>query len=222
MSGLYPWDEGYEAPSIDAAAIKSANTAKAGAIGQALRKERQEKILSGEIDPNDEEGMKAVTSKLGVALSKHTEENLSVGQKLKYQDFAVEYLRDMDPTLAWIRVGGKPKSAHVRGRQVLRTPYVQGLIQRVVDETEQENLVSGKQIIMALWREGNYFGEDGGAGSRVRALMGLARIKKMDVQVVEKTVKKTHVMQVPMAVDADAWGQAAAQSQAALKSDVRN
>lgn len=221
MSGLYPWDEGYKPPEIDVAALRSAQNSKAGQVGQQLKKERQEKILSGEVDPDDEEGMKAISSKLGIALSKHTEENLSVGQKLKYQDFAVEYLRDMDPTLAWLRVGGKPKSAHVRGRQVLRTPYVQSLIQRVIDETEQENLVSGKQIIMALWREANYMGEDGGAGSRVRALMGLARIKKMDVQVIEKSVKKTHVMHVPMAVDADTWGQAAAQSQAALKSDVR-
>lgn len=221
MTDLNPWDEGYVAPVFDAVAIKAAVGQKAGIAAQAAKKQRKEAILNGDIDVNDAEAMEAVASKLSKNLATRTEENLTHTEKLRYQDFAVEYLKDMDPTAAWIRAGGKIKSAHVRGRQVLRTPYCQKLIAMVVDQLEIDNLVTGKQIVMGLWREANYYGEDGGAGSRVRALMGLARIKKMDVQVVEQKVVTHNVMHVPMVTSADAWAAAAAESQTALKQDVR-
>jgi len=221
MSELNPWDEGYEAPVFDAKALRSAVGRTAGLAAQKAKREKTQAILDGTLDVSDEKAMAAVASKLSKRLETRTEENLSDTEKLRYQEFAVEYMKDMDPTLAWIRAGGKIKSAHVRGRQVLRTPYVQQLIQRVVDGLEQENLVTGKQIIMGLWREANYFGDDGGAGSRVRALMGLARIKKMDVQVVEQKTVQHNVMVVPLGSSADDWAKAAQESQGALKADVR-
>lgn len=222
MADLNPWDEGYVAPEFDVVALKAAVGRRAGLAAHETKLARTQAILDGSIDVNDEEAMSAVASKLSKQIATRTEENLSPTEKLRYQDFAVEYLKDMNPMLAWIRAGGKKKSAHVRGAQVLRTPYCQQLIQRVIDACEQENLVSGKQIIMGLWREANYFGDDGGAGSRVRALMGLARIKKMDVQVVEQKTVQHNVMVVPMGSNADDWAQAAQASQTALKNDVRN
>lgn len=222
MAELNPWDEGYVAPVFDVKELKAAVGRRAGLAAQNAKREKTQAILNGDLDVSDEKAMEAVASKLSKQIATRTEENLSDTEKLRYQDFAVEYMKDMDPTLAWIRAGGKIKSAHVRGRQVLRTPYVQQLIQRVVDACEQENLVTGKQIIMGLWREANHFGDDGGAGSRVRALMGLARIKKMDVQVVEQKTVQHNVMVVPMGSTADDWAKAAAESQGALKAEVRN
>ena len=222
MADLNPWDEGYVAPVFDVKELKAAVARKAGLTGQQRKREKNQAIIDGTLDVSDERAMDAVASNLSKTLATKTEENLSDTEKLRYQEFAVQYMKDMDPTMAWIRAGGKPKSAHVRGRQVLRTPYVQQLIQRVVDGLEQENLVTGKQIIMGLWREANYFGDDGGAGSRVRALMGLARIKKMDVQVVEQKTVQHNVMVVPMGSNADDWAKAAAESQGALKAEVRN
>lgn len=221
MTDLNPWDAGYVAPAFDVKAIKAAGGQKAGKAAQKAKKERQQAILDGNIDVNDAEAMDAVASKFSKDIATRTEANLSHTERIRYQDFAVEYLKDMNPTLAWIRAGGKIKSAHVRGRQVLRTPYCQQLIRAVVDSLEVDNIVTAKQIVMGLWREANNFDEEGVAGSRVRALMGLARIKKMDVQVVEQKTVTHHVMHVPMAADADAWAAAAAESQNQLKQDVR-
>lgn len=212
MSDLNPWDEGYEPPVIDANAIKSAKMQDANAKSQAV-KQRNKKLIAEGIEPPKTEVQKMLDTR--------TEENLSAEEQIFYQDFTVEYLRDFNARNAWLRAGGPPKSAHVRGPQLLKTPYVQKLIQTVTNELEIENIVTGKQVVMGLWREANYFGEDGNSGSRVRALMGLARIKKMDVQVVEQKTVQHNVMVVPMAVDNDAWAEAAAQSQAQLKSDVR-
>lgn len=212
MSELNPWDVGYVAPILDRAAIVGANSQRAAEAGAEVK--RRNKALKAE-------GITPPKTKTQEMLDTRTEENLSLEDQVFYQNFTIEYLRDFNATNAWLRADGPPKSARVRGSQLLKTPYVQKLIQKVTDELEIDNLVTGKQVVMALWREANHYGEDGGSGARVRALMGLARIKKMDVQVVEQKVVQHNVMVVPMAVDNDAWAAAAAESQAQLKSDVR-
>lgn len=222
MSELKPWEAGYEAPVFDVAAIKSEVGRNAGSQSQKSILEHREAIANGEIQGTTEEIANMTISKLGKHLATRTEDNLSAQEKAFYQDFACEYLRDFDPEMALIRAGGKPKSAHVRGRQMLRTPYCQMLIKRVMDSLEEDNLITRKDIIMGLWREANDRGEGSSGGARVRALMGLARIKQMDIKVVEKNTTITHnVMNVPMPLNNDAWAAAAEQSQAELKSDVR-
>lgn len=216
-----PWEEGYSQPEIDLAQRNRERASKAGiASGEAKRK-REEALANLPANATPEQIAAATQSKQARRLSKLSEENLSIEKRQLYQDFACEYLRDFNPTNAWIRAGGKPKSAMVRSRQVLRTPYVQKLINTVMDSLEEDNLVTRKQIIMGLWREANDREEGSSGGARVRALMGLARIKKMDVQVVEnKGTIQHNVMAVPM-TDAGGWAKAAEESQAALKSDVR-
>lgn len=204
---LNPWDEGYKAPEIDVAAYKKAYTSAAGAVGGEVKRELAK---SGE------------GSAMSKRLLKMTEDEMSPEQKLFCQEFAVEYLRDFSAWQAFIRAGGSPKAARARGPQLMRTPYVAGLIRKVVESLEEENLVTRKDIIMGLWREANDDSESANGGSRVRALMGLARIKQMDVKIVKNEGTIQHnVMAVPMAVDNDAWAAAAEQSQQALKSDVR-
>lgn len=205
---LMPWDEGYKAPEIDVAAYKSEFTKRAGlASGEAKR----EMIKTGN------------PSKLSKQIAKLTEDEMSNEQKLFCQDFAVEFLRDFHAANAFIRAGGPVKSAKVRGPQLKRTPYVEGLIRKVVDSLEEENLVTRKDIIMGLWREANDTESEGASGgARVRALMGLARIKQMDIKIVKNEgVIQHNVMAVPMAVDNDAWAAAAEESQKSLKHDVR-
>lgn len=221
---LNPWDEGYVAPEFDVQQIYSDRAVAAVTASNAVRAERRREAEQENPGLSDGELHKIVNSqsKVGQRLATRTEEALTPEQRELYQDFAVEYLFDFNAPLALIRAGGKPKSAAVRGPQMLRTPYVQQLIKLAMDSLEEENLVTRKQIIMGLWREANDQNEGASGGARVRALMGLARIKQMDVKVVEtKATVQHNVMHVPMAVDNDSWAQAAEQSQQALKSDVR-
>ncbi len=147
-------------------------------------------------------------------------------KQLLWTKFASEYLRDYNCELAFIRacafIGKKPgKNAYKKGYAILRQPFVQMLIKRVVDELNEEELVTRKDVVMGLWKEANSTSEDANGGSRVRALMGLARIKQMDTKTVEKKVNVQNVMRVPIPADNDAWAAAAADSQRALKEDVR-
>lgn len=214
---LKPWEEGYEAPPLisneEYAEHRYSNGAHALEKGRAKRMERKEARDAGLPVPKSKE------EEIGET---RTEETLTEGTKNKVKEFVMEYLRDFNGTAAVMRCGWNPQTAHTTARKYLHMKYTQDLINEVMAEVEEDQLINRKQIIAGLVREANYFGEDGGASSRIKALMGLARIKKMDVQVQEvKGVIQHNVMAVPMAVDTDAWAAAAEQSQAELKSDVR-
>ena len=214
---LKPWEPGYEPPPLisneEYADYRYRNGTEGIAKGREVIAERKKARDAGLPVPPSKEELKGELQ---------TEETLSEPTKAKVREFVMEYLRDFNGVQAVLRCGWNPQTAHTLSRKYLHMRYTQDLINEVMAEVEEDDLINRKQIIAGLIREANYFGEDGGASARIKALMGLARIKKMDVQVQEVKGTITHnVMAVPMAVDTDAWAAAAEQSQAELKSDVR-
>ncbi|MBD4207874.1 hypothetical protein GUH47_18140 [Xanthomonas citri pv. citri] len=154
-----------------------------------------------------------------------TSENLRPDQIEMVNAFVAAYLRCFDAPQAFIMAGGKPKSATNRGYEMLRWPATQERLQAAVEALEEEQLLTRKGILMGLLKEANYHGHDSSHGSRVRAWMGLARIKKMDVQVTENhhTVRGG-VMLIPVGPQTDTidgWAQVVADDQARLKEEVR-
>ena len=230
MSDLKPWDPGYMPPKVTPEIIeeKLAEDAEARARGaEAARKKRQEveqQLLAINPDPTEQERREfhMAHTEHGRKILAMTEANLSPEQKLEFQSFAVEYLRHFDAPRAYMAATGKSKPNYKRAREMLYSPYTQHLIKQVTEALEEEQLITRKDVLLGLWREANSMDESANGGSRVRALMGLARIKKMDVHTQKVEVKQTHnVMHVPM-VDNDAWAMAAEESQRQLKHDVRN
>lgn len=143
------------------------------------------------------------------------------------QRFASEYIVDFNARNAWRRAGGDeqgPKGGYSRYAQ---HPYVQAILEKFVEEIEEEQLLSRKKVIGGLLKEAHYHGPDASHGGRIRAWMGLARIKKMDIQVTENhTTVRGGVMLIPgnpsgEIIDVDMWEKASTEQQLQLKSDVR-
>lgn len=169
---------------------------------------------------------KIVSSGASQKAARQAEGRSPAEKQLMWSRFASEYLRDYNCELAYIRacavIGKKPgKNPYRKGYDMVRQPFVQALIKEVVDALNEEELVTRKDVVLGLWKEANNHDEDANGGSRVRALMGLARIKQMDTKTVKKEVAVQNVMRVPIPPDNDAWAAAASESQRALKEDVR-
>lgn len=234
---LKPWEAGYVTPpkktEAELAAERSANCA----LGGLNRGENRKRARNGEPPQYGEKTTRSLNPKKGTRnkpdpdsptskrLAKKTVENLSVADKAKMQIFVEHYLRTFDAPMAYIMAGGNPASSTAAGYEMLRWPAVQQKIQEVLDELEEEQLLTRKDILVGLKKEANYHGHDSSHGSRVRAWMGLARIKKMDVQVTEShhTVRGG-VMLIPMNPQTetiDGWAQVVSDDQARLKEEVR-
>lgn len=113
------------------------------------------------------------------------------------------------------------------GRELFQSPAVQKRLKAVVDSMEEDQLISRKTVLMGLMREANHFGGDATHGGRIRAWMGLARIKEMDVQVTKTDVNiRGGVMIVPgspdgQIIDVEAWEKHSEAQQLELKEEVR-
>lgn len=230
MSDLKPWDPGYMPPKVTQEDIdeKKAEDAEARGRGiraaQAKRDELDQQLAA--VNPNatkeERREFHMANTEHGRKILAMTEANLTPEQKLEHQEFALQYLRHFDAPKAYMAATGKTKNVYKRAKEMLYSPYTQDLIKQVTEALEEEQLVTRKDVLLGLWREANSMDESANGGSRVRALMGIARIKKMDIHTQKVEVKQTHnVMHVPM-VDNDAWAVAAEQSQQQLKQDVRN
>lgn len=167
-------------------------------------------------DPNSANSRKIATK---------TSDAINAKEKAKVNLFVDAYLQCHDAPRAAVMAGVSPASAVQVGYEMLRWPAVIERMDAVVEQLEEERLLTRKMVLMGLLKEANYHGHDSSHGSRVRAWMGLARIKKMDVQVTEVDV--THrggVMLIPMPDSAntiDGWAQFAEEGQRQLKEDVR-
>lgn len=222
MSELNPWEQNYVPPPELKAPIPSAPSPPPFLHQTQNQGMNRLGMLAG----NNDDIKEIVDSKQAQKAAKQEAGRTPAEKQLLWSKFASEYLRDYNVELAYIRtcaVLGKKvgKNAYRKGYDMLRQPFVQVLIKEVVDQLNEEELVTRKDVVLGLWKEANNTGEDANGGSRVRALMGLARIKQMDTKTVEKKVEVQNVMRVPVPADNDAWAAAAADSQRALKEDVR-
>lgn len=223
MSELNPWEAGYQAPKPMIPSAPKPNIPAAPSAPPFLEKTQNQGMnrLGMLAGPNSDVD-KIINKGSSQQAARKAEGRSPAEKQLVWSRFASEYLRDYNVELAYIRATGKKcKNAYRKGYTMLKQPFVQALIKEVVDRLNEEELVTRKDVVLGLWREANSHEEDANGGSRVRALMGLARIKQMDTKTVEKKVEVQNVMRVPVPPDNDAWAAAAAESQRALKDDVR-
>lgn len=157
-------------------------------------------------------------------IARRTEDRLNDAAKQRRRNFVAEYLKDFNPTQAYLRSGGKESTCRKTPYMYLKEPYTQGLIKAAIDAIEEKDLVSNKQVLIGLLREANYDGYKNEHGARVSAWKALAKIKGMEAPIkVESTVTvRGGVMIVPMLPDSMSWEQAAIEGQAQLKEDVKS
>lgn len=157
------------------------------------------------------------------------DEDITHSQLEQVNAFVTAYLQTWSPGLAWKLSGGSPHvSASKAGFDLLQSPAVQKRLNAVVESLEEEQLLSRKTVLMGLLKEAHHYGGDATHGGRIRAWMGLARIKKMDVQVTEQNINvRGGVMVIPGApdggeiIDVEMWEKASETQQQLLKEDVR-
>ncbi len=138
---------------------------------------------------------------------------------LKRERFVMEYLRDFSIKRAAIRVGCAAHSAAQQGHSMLNEPYVQRRILQVLEDMEESDLVTRKDVILGLLVEARTAESD---AARVAAWSKLSKIKGMEVDLVAGKFQHIHhVMEVPQEVVEGDWEDAAVTAQDALKIEVR-
>ncbi len=141
------------------------------------------------------------------------------GTLLKRERFVMEYLRDFSIKKAAIRVGCAAHSAAQQGHAMLQEPYVQRRILQVLEDMEESDLVTRKDVVLGLLIEARTAESD---AARVAAWSKLSKIKGMEVDLVSGKFQHTHhVMEVPEKVVEGDWEEAAISAQDTLKVEVR-
>lgn len=144
---------------------------------------------------------------------------LSPDALLKRKLFAAHYIKSVNAT-ASARFASF-KSPACKGLSLLKEPFVKALLTKLIEDLDQEAIISRNDILMGLKREANDF-KSGTGSSRVTAWTQLAKVYSMLVEKVEVTeLLSGGVMLVPALPTPDAWEKAAAQQQQDLKEDVR-
>lgn len=150
---------------------------------------------------------------------KATEENLSDQAKLRRQMFAAHYIKTLNASSS--AEFAKFQSPMSKGIRLLQEPYVQDLLSKLINQLDQDALMSQNEILFQLKKEAlNVAAKNQGA--RISALAHMAKIQGMIVDKSEvKTDAPTGVMVVPGMTDPKSWSAAAAKSQQELKDDVK-
>lgn len=153
---------------------------------------------------------------------------LSPAEKELRNKFVDQYLIDMDPVAAAMRIGFMRRVAITYGNQFLDEPYV---IQRITDRQRSaaENPKEARKARQAdieagLWREAHYRGPDSSHSARVSALAKLCNINDMDgtTKVKADMTHRGGVMLVPAIASIEEWEKAATSSQERLISEARH
>lgn len=213
----FPWDKDYVKPPAEKeTAIRERRVAAGKASGVARReKSKKTEVAVGESKPHG-------------PLYYLDDENITHRQLEQIQAFVDAYLQTWSPGQSWLMSGGsREMNATKAGFDMLQSPAVQKRLQAVVDAMDEEKLLTRKTVLVGLLREANHFTGDATHGGRIRAWMGLARIKKMDVQVVEQNVNvRGGVMIIPgtpdgQIIDVEMWEKTSEEQQTLLKEEVR-
>lgn len=151
---------------------------------------------------------------------KRTGENMSQEAQLRRYKFAAHYIKTTNATAAAIFAGFS--SPAVKGAKLMKEPYVQNLIQNLLNALDQDAIMTQNEILFRFKEEACAI-ENGSPGTRVSALAHIAKIRGMMVDKTEtKVTTEGGVMVVPMVSNPDEWGAAAAKSQEALKKSARD
>ncbi|UZT28670.1 terminase small subunit [Vibrio phage 033B] len=144
---------------------------------------------------------------------------MSEAAKFKRMLFARSYIMCFNKTQAAREAGfGAPD---VKGSKLSREPYTAALIRKLMDEIEEEKIVTNKEVLFGLKKEAMNE-EDGSQMGRISAWSHLSKIKGMQQPDTQVNVNAGGgVMVVGEVQSVDEWEAQAAQSQQALKDSVR-
>lgn len=150
---------------------------------------------------------------------RRTGANMSEAAQLRRYKFAAHYIKTTSASAAAQFAGFS--SPAIKGSKLLKEPYVQNLIQNLLNALDQDAIMSQNEILFRFKEEAHDM-ENSSAGARVSALAHIAKIRGMMIDRSESKV--THdggVMVVPPVESPDDWGKRAAQSQENLQKEAR-
>jgi phage terminase small subunit len=137
----------------------------------------------------------------------------------KRERFVMEYLKDFSIKKAALRIGCAAHSAAQQGHAILNEPYVQRRILQVLEDMEEADLLTRKDVILGLLTEARTAESD---AARVAAWAKLSKIKGMEIDMVSGLFEhRHHVMEVPVERGVVDWEEAAVVAQDHLKEEVR-
>lgn len=144
---------------------------------------------------------------------------MSETAKFKRMLFARSYIMCFNKTQAAREAGfGAPE---VKGSKLSQEPYTAALIRMLMDEIEEEKIVTNKEVLFGLKKEAMNE-EDGSQMGRISAWSHLGKIKGMMQPDTTVNVNAGGgVMVVGQVESVDAWEAEAAKSQQALKDSVK-
>lgn len=150
---------------------------------------------------------------------KRTEDALTEKAKIRRRMFCAHYIKTTNATASATFAGFK--SPRQKGNQLLNEPYVQNLIQKLLNEIEDDAIMTQNEILFQLKNEA-LDKESANQGARISALAQIAKIRGLMQEKQEVTVQTSGVMLVPVMGSVDEWDSMAAKSQEELKSSVRD
>lgn len=149
------------------------------------------------------------------------EDEPSHSMKLKYEEFARQFLVDFSQTRTAVRMGYAKDCAPQIGNAIFWQPYTQAYLVKLIREIEEHTIVCRNEVLAGLLREAHNFNVDANSASRIKAWTEIGKILGMFVQRVELSANSSGVMEVPMVADANQWEQFAQMSQSKLLEAVR-
>lgn len=149
-----------------------------------------------------------------------TADSLSEEAKLRRRLFAAHYIKTTNASSSADFAGFR--SPGTKGAKLLKEPYVQHLIQELLDELDHDAIMTQNEILFQLKMEAMNM-EAANQGARISALAHIAKIRGMMIDKQEtKVTTDGGIMVVPAVSSPDEWSAMAEKAQATLKETVKD
>ena len=142
-------------------------------------------------------------------------------EKLRYEEFARQYIIDHCQKRAAVRMGYPADRAADVGNKLFWKPYTQAYLTVLIRSMEERCIVGRNQVISGLLAEANNYGPDATSMSRITAWATIGKILGMFIAKVEVSANSSGVMEVPMGRSVNEWEALASGSQQALLEAAR-
>lgn len=148
-----------------------------------------------------------------------TSQTMSDKAKLRRRLFVAHYIKTTNATSSATFAGFQ--SPTIKGAKLLREPYVQILIQDMLQEIDKDAIMTQNQILFQLKSEALNT-QAANQGARISALAHMAKIRGMlnDDRGGPGGIAGG-IMMVPVLTSADDWGKVALQAQTNLKESMK-
>ena len=143
------------------------------------------------------------------------------GEKLRYEEFARQYIIDHNQTRAACRMGYPHEKASDVGNKLFWKPYTQAYLTVLIRSLEERAIVGRNQVLSGLLAEANNYGPDATSMSRIMAWKTIGQILGMFIAKVEISANSSGVMEVPMVRSVNEWEALASGSQQGLLEAAR-